>query len=95
MPEARHVGHEHLDDEPSTRAQARRDVAEAPHLICLREKLEERVEDDEDQRELVLDRDVGHVADRHVDAVAAGFRVHLRDHRGRRVDAVHLDAERR
>ena len=73
----------------------RGDVGEAAHLRLLRVELEERVEHDEHERELAVDRDVGHVADRDGDRVAARLGAQLLDHRGRRVDAVHLDAARR
>jgi hypothetical protein len=42
--EARDVGNERLDDEPSARREVRRDVGEAPALVALRQQREERVE---------------------------------------------------
>ena len=63
--------------------------------VRLRRKHEERVEDDEHERELAVDRNVGHVTDDDGDVGAAGLGAQLRDHRRRRIDAVHLDATRR
>ena len=67
-------------------------VREAAQLVLLGEQREERVEGDEDERVDALDGDVGEVAHRHRDRVAAGLLAELRDHRLGGVDAVHLEA---
>ena len=90
----RGVGHEGVQDEAAARFEVRRDVAEASHLLRLRRQHEERVEDDEDQPEGAVDGDVGHVAEGRRDRLAARLSAQSFDHRRRRVDAVHVDAER-
>ena len=54
--DARRVGHERVDQEASARLQVRGDVGEAAQLRLLRVELEERVEHDEHERELAVDR---------------------------------------
>ena len=79
--DARGVGHERVDHEASARLQMRGDVAEAMQLRFLRVELEERVEHHEHEREITLDRHVGHLADRDGNGVATRFGPHALDHR--------------
>jgi hypothetical protein len=85
-------GNEGFDDERIVVAQVARDVLKAANLRILGQQVEERVEDHEDQPVRAGDRDVGEVADRHGDPVAAGFGPQSRDHRRRQLDAVDVHA---
>jgi len=86
----RGVGYEHPDDEPPAGCEVIGDVLEATLLRFDIEEREERVERDEHKGERSVHVDVGEVADRDRNVVAAGFGPELVDHRLRRVDAVHL-----
>ena len=70
----------------------RGDVLEAAHLVVLGEQVEQRVEDDVDQPVVPATGDVGEVADRDRDRVAARLVAQPGDHRRRQVDAVDADA---
>jgi hypothetical protein len=62
-------------------------VLEASDLVVLRHQIEDRVEHQVHQRELSVDPRPGEVADRHVDALASGFRPQPGDHGVRVVNA--------
>ena len=77
-----------FDDERSVVAEVRGDVLEAPHLVVLRQHVEERVEHDIDQPVRADRRRRRHVPQRHGDRIAAGLLTQLCDHRHGEVDAV-------
>src|SRR5947207_3622765 len=83
-----------MKQKASPRLQVCSNVAKASDLCVLRCQHEEGVEHDEDERERAVDRNVGHIADRDRDALAAGLLAHLLDDRRRGIDAVNLDATR-
>ena len=89
--EAGKIRDERLDDEDAAVGKDAGDVREAPHLVLLGEKPEQRVEDEIDERVRAIHADVREVAHRHADPVAARLRAEPRDHRFGRVDAVHLE----
>lgn len=88
--ESRDVRNERLHQECPAGLEMRSDVAEASHLFVLGEQREERVEDDEDQTEVALNRHVGQIAHVDGDGIAARLRAKLVDDRLRDVDAVDL-----
>ena len=67
------------------------DILEALDLRVLGEEREERVEHDKDESEGTLHIDVGEVAHRQGDRIAASFGVQLPKHRFGGIDAVNLD----
>ena len=75
----------HLDDERPARLEMRGGVREARDLSLLRRQVEDRVEDDVDERERPVDLRRRHVADRDLDLVR--LLPQLRDHVRREVDA--------
>ena len=86
------TGRERLDHEHAVVGQVLRHVAEAAHLRLLVGKVVERVEHDVGQAVAPARRDLGHVAQRDTDAVAARLLAEACRHRLRELDAVDLDA---
>jgi hypothetical protein len=84
--EARNEG---FDDEHAVIGQVGRHVLERANLVVLGEQVEERVVDDEDHPVGPVDRNVGEVAHRHGDVLAARLVSEPRHHGGGTVDAVH------
>src|SRR5436305_7097222 len=70
----------------------RGNVLEAGDLGVLRRQVVDRVEDQVRERERPLDASGREVPDRHADQFSPRFRLELRDHRLREVDAVYLHA---
>ena len=88
------VGHARLDHEPAAALEMRGGVLEARDLRVLRDQVEDRVEDEVDERELPVDAGRREVADRDVDLVASRLRAQPRHHRLRAVDAGDAHAAR-
>jgi hypothetical protein len=84
--------HERLDDEAALRCEMRGDVLETTDLIVLRQQVEQRVEHEIHERILAGHPDIGEVADRHRELVAARLRPQSVDHRLRQVDTVDAHA---
>jgi hypothetical protein len=75
------LGHARFDHEPPAGAEVRRGVLEARDLAVLRGQIEDRVEHQEDEREVAFDARRRHVAGHGVDPLGAGLVAQPRQHR--------------
>src|SRR5712691_1263741 len=67
-------------------------VLEAGNLLILRDQVEDRVENEVDQRELSVDTGRGKVADGDIDLLASRLAAQPRHHRFRRIDPMDTHA---
>ena len=81
---------EHLDDEAAVRLQVRCGILEAGHLLVLRRQVHDRVRDEVDQGEPILDGNRGEVADGNANLPGARLTAEPRDHCVGQFDPVHL-----
>ena len=90
-PKPTEVGNEGFENEDTVWCKVGRDIPEAANLICLRQKVEERVEDDEDDGKLAVNLHISEIADDHRNGAAARLGQELKNHRLGSVDAGNSD----